>query len=69
MKYYVGNFVLDEDKFEPVVRSSIADYRVGEFHFEPLDGDDLDYTGRLIHAAIAYYNALSADKKVEVDDE
>lgn len=61
MAYQVGSFVLDENKFEPVVRSSVRDYRVGEFHFEPLDGDDLEYVGRLIHAAVAYYNALSAD--------
>jgi hypothetical protein len=41
---------------------------VGQFHFEPLDGDDLEYVGRLIHAAVAYYNALSADTgKVDVD--
>jgi hypothetical protein len=61
MAYQIGNFVLDSDKLEPVVRSSVRDYRVGEFHFEPLDGDNLEYISKLIHAAVAYYNALVAD--------
>ena len=62
----IGEFVFTPTKMKDVVRVSTSHYRVGQFSFEPLDGDDLEYVGDLIHQAIAYYNALVADTHSEM---
>lgn len=64
--FTVGEFVFTPTKMKDVVRSSTHHYRVGQFSFEPFDGDDLEYVSDLIHQAIAYYNALTADTRTEM---
>jgi hypothetical protein len=62
----IGEFHLFPQRFREVVRVSTHHYRVGQFSFEPYDGDDLEYISDLIHQAIAYYNALTADSRTEM---
>lgn len=62
----IGEFHFFPGKMKEVVRVSTHHYRVGQFSFEPHDGDDLDYISDLIHQAVAYYNALTADSRTEM---
>ena len=63
--FKVGEFVFSPTKMKDVVRVSTHHYRVGQFSFEPYDGDDLEYISDLIHQAIAYYNAFTADNRTQ----
>jgi hypothetical protein len=64
--FRVGEFEFVPTKMKDVVRVSTHHYRVGQFSFEPHDGDDLEYISDLIHQAIAYYNAYTADSGTEM---